>query len=85
MSSRGRVDLAAHRLGAMHERRLQLAGERKKGGAYYTPGDVVEPMLDFCLDLILEDRVPSTLSKRFVHSESSDGVGGQGADRFRPR
>lgn len=65
----------------MHERRVQLAGERKKGGAYYTPGDVVELLLDFCLDPILEDSVPSALSKRFVHSESSDGIGGQGADR----
>lgn len=50
------TDWAAHRVGAAHERKLALIGERKKGGAYYTPPDVIERLLDLCLDPILAER-----------------------------
>ncbi|MGH9149627.1 MAG: N-6 DNA methylase [Acidimicrobiales bacterium] len=48
-------ELAAHRVGELHERRLELAGDRKRGGVYYTPPDVVEHLLDMALDPILQD------------------------------
>lgn len=47
---------AAHRAGALHEEALERTGERKRGGAYYTPPDVVEHLLDLCLDPILVER-----------------------------
>lgn len=45
---------AAHRVGALHEERLELSGDRKRGGAYYTPPDVVAQLLNLTLDPILE-------------------------------
>lgn len=47
---------AAHQVGALHEQALERAGERKRGGAYYTPPDVVERLLDLCLEPILTER-----------------------------
>lgn len=44
----------AHRAGARHERTLQLKGARKRGGAYYTPPDVVERLLDLALAPLLD-------------------------------
>jgi SAM-dependent methyltransferase len=47
-------ELAAHRVGERHERRLELAGERKRGGAYYTPPDIVAHLLDLALEPMLD-------------------------------
>jgi SAM-dependent methyltransferase len=46
-------ELAAHRVGGRHERQLELAGDRKRGGAYYTPPDVVARLLDLALEPVL--------------------------------
>jgi len=49
-------DRASHLVGALHERALERAGDRKRGGSYYTPPDVVERLLDLCLEPILAER-----------------------------
>lgn len=47
-------ELASHRVGARHERLLELGGHRKRNGAYYTPPDVVAQLLDLALEPILD-------------------------------
>ena len=47
-------DRAAHRVGERHEQVLELAGQRKAAGAYYTPPDVVLHLLDLTLTPILD-------------------------------
>lgn len=47
-------ELASHRVGARHEQHLGLKGDRKRGGVYYTPPDVVEHLLDLTLEPILD-------------------------------
>lgn len=47
-------ELASHRVGERHERHLELSGDRKRGGAYYTPPDVVERLLDIALEPTLD-------------------------------
>lgn len=47
-------ELAAHRVGARHEQHLELSGDRKRGGVFYTPPDVVDHLLDLALEPILD-------------------------------
>lgn len=47
-------ELASHRVGARHEQLLELSGERKRGGVYYTPPDVVANLLTLALDPLLD-------------------------------
>ncbi|MBI1844990.1 MAG: N-6 DNA methylase, partial [Actinobacteria bacterium] len=47
-------ELASHRVGARHEQLLEMSGERKRGGVYYTPPDVVANLLTLALDPLLD-------------------------------
>lgn len=52
----GNLTASAAELGARHEQTLAARGERKRSGAYYTPPDVVERLLDLALEPILAER-----------------------------
>ena len=46
----------SHLAGDAHQQALEKSGQRKRGGSYYTPPDVVSGLLDLALDPILESR-----------------------------
>ncbi len=69
-------ELASHRIGERHERQLELAGDRKRGGAYYTPPDVVAHLLDLALDPLLDacgDTVERVRSLRILDPAAGSG------------
>jgi hypothetical protein len=59
-------ELAPHRLGEAHQLGLDSVGARKRSGAYYTPPDVVEHLLDMALEPLLERRASSIDELRTV-------------------
>lgn len=69
-------ELASHRAGERHERQLDLDGDRKRGGAYYTPPDVVARLLDLALEPVLdacEDAVERVRAIRVLDPAAGSG------------
>jgi hypothetical protein len=66
---------AAHRVGVLHEERLELAGGRRRSGAYYTPPDVVAQLLVLTLGPILDrcERVDEVRALRVLDPSCGTG------------